>query len=58
MHNPHKLNIDSNRNTRNIKIIKIAVKMPNCAEKICDMRTLPKYEKNAAACEICGTLAY
>jgi len=25
MHNPHKLNIDSNRNTDNIKIIKIAV---------------------------------
>ena len=25
MHNPHKLNNDSNRNTKNIKIIKIAV---------------------------------
>jgi len=34
MHNPRQLNIDSNRNTKNIKIIKIAVqKMPIYAEK-------------------------
>jgi len=25
MHNPHKLHLDSNRNTKNIKIIKIAI---------------------------------
>jgi len=46
MHNPHKLNIDSNRNTKNIKIIKIAVQNANlCDKKICDMRTLLKYAK-------------
>jgi len=33
MHNPHKLNIDSNRNTKNIKIIKIAVENANLWEK-------------------------
>ena len=29
-------------------------KMPIYAEKICDMRTLLKYAKNAATCQICG----
>jgi len=34
MHNPHKLNIDSNRNTANIKMIKIAVEKANlCGKK-------------------------
>jgi len=28
--------------------------MPIYAEKICDMRTLLNYAKNAATCEICG----
>jgi len=33
-HNPHKLNIDSNRNTKNIKIIKIAIQNANlCGKK-------------------------
>jgi len=33
MQNPHKLNIDSNRNTKNIKIIKTAVDNANlCGE--------------------------
>jgi len=32
--------------------------MPINAEKICDMRTLLKYAKNAAACEICGNRIY
>ena len=42
MHNPHKLNIDLNRNTENIKIIKIAVENATIyAEKkyaICALR--------------------
>ena len=29
-------------------------KMPKYAEKICDIRTLLKYAKNAAKCQICG----
>ena len=34
MHNPHKLNSDSNRNTKNIKIIKIAIENANlCGKK-------------------------
>jgi len=33
MHNPHKLNIDWNRNTNNIKIIKIAVENSNLRGK-------------------------
>jgi len=33
MHNPHKLNIDSHRNTKNIKIIKIAVENANSCGK-------------------------
>jgi len=40
---PHKLNIDSNRNTKNIKIY---------VEKICDMRTLLKCAKNVATREM------
>jgi len=33
--------------------------MPIYVKKICDMRTLLKYAKNAATCEICGiTFAY
>jgi len=35
MHNRHKLDIDSNRNTKNIKIIKIAIENANlCGEKL------------------------
>ena len=45
MHNPHELNINSNRNTKNIKIIKIAVENANLCRKICDMHTLLKYAK-------------
>ena len=46
MHNPHKLNIDSNRNTDNIEIIKIAVESAKLCGKICAMRcTLVKYAK-------------
>ena len=34
MHNPYKLNIDSNRNMKNIKIIKISVENTNlCGKK-------------------------
>ena len=33
MHNPHKLNIDSSRNRRNMKIIKIAVENANLCRK-------------------------
>jgi len=33
MHNPHKLNIDLNRNTKNIKKIKIAVDNANAGGK-------------------------
>jgi len=47
-HNPHKLHIDSNRNTKNIKIIKTAVENANLCGKICDMRTMLKCAKNAA----------
>jgi len=46
MHNPHKLNIDSNRNTDNIEIITIAVESAKLCGKICAMRcTLVKYAK-------------
>jgi len=41
-HIPHKLNIDSNRNTVNIKI---AIENANFCGKICYMRTLLKYAK-------------
>jgi len=51
MHNPHKLNIDLNRNTQNIKVIKIAVENANLCGKICDLRSLLK---NAATREPCG----
>jgi len=37
MHNPRKLNTDSNRDTKNIKIIKIAVENANLCGKMCDM---------------------
>ena len=43
MHNFHKLNIDSNRHTKNIIIVKIVVEDAS----LCDMRTLLKYAKNA-----------
>ena len=53
IHNPHKLNLDLNRNTKNIKIIKIAIKNANLCGKICDMCILLKYAKNVATCKIC-----
>ena len=43
MHNCHKLHLDSNRNTKNIKIIKIAVENANLWGEICDMHILLKY---------------
>jgi len=39
---------------RNIKNVKIAVEYANLCGKICDMRTLLKYAKNAAISEICS----
>ena len=52
-------NIDSTAKmiTKNINTsqrILMPSKMPIYAEKICDMRTLLKYAKNAATCQICG----
>jgi len=48
MHNPHKLNIDSNTITKNIKIIKIAVENTNlCGKNMC-------YAEFAEICEICS----
>jgi len=32
--------------------------MPFCAEKVCDMRTLLKYAKNTAICELDAAIAY
>ena len=52
MHNCHKLHLDSNRNTKNIKIIKIAIENANLWGEICDMRILLKYAENAATCEM------
>jgi len=47
--NPHELHIDSNRNTKDIKIIKTAVENANlCGKILCDVRTLLKCAKNAA----------
>ena len=43
--NPHELHIDSNRNTKDIKIIKTAVENANLCGKICDVRTLLKCAK-------------
>jgi len=48
MHSPHKLTVDSNRNTENIKIIKIVIETAILCGKICDTRitrTLLKYAK-------------
>jgi len=58
MHNPYKLNIDSNRNMKNIKIIKISVENTNLCGKIYYMRTLLKYAKNAATREMCGNRVF
>jgi len=55
MHNHHKLHLDSNRNTKNIKIVKIAIENANLWGKFCDVRILLKYAKNAATCEIYTT---
>jgi len=49
MHNPHKLNVDSNRSTKNIKIINIVVENANLCKKKCDMRI-------AEICEKCGNM--
>jgi len=57
-HNPHQLNTDSDRNTKNIKIIKTAVENANLCEKMCEMRTLLQYAENAAQCEIRGNRIY
>ena len=40
MHDPHKLNTDSSRNTKNIKTIKIAVENANSCGKKYAIRTL------------------
>jgi len=57
-HDAHKLHLDSNRNTENIKIIKIAIENANSFIKICDMHILLKYAKNVATCEICGSCIF
>jgi len=44
-----------NRNTNHIKN---AVENANLCGKICDMRTLLKYAKNAAISEICGNRVF
>jgi len=50
MHNPHKLNTDSNRNTKNIKIIKIAIENVN----LCGKNT--RYAHFAKICEKCRNM--
>ena len=50
MHSPHKLNIDSYRNTKNIKIIKIAIENANLCGK--NMR----YVHFAGICKKCGNM--
>jgi len=50
MHNPHKLNIDSNRNTKNIKIIKTAVENANLCGR--NMR----YAHPAGICGKCSNM--
>jgi len=53
MHNPHKLPLHSNRNKKNIKIIRIAIENANLwGGEICDMRILLKYAENAATYEM------
>ena len=54
MHHPHKLNIDSYRNIKNIRIIKIATGNANLCGKNMRYAHFLKYAKNAATCEICG----
>jgi len=55
MHNPRQLNIDSNRNTKNIKIIKIAVqKMPIYAEKNMRYAHFAEICEKMRQCEICS----
>ena len=56
MHNPHKLNVDSNRSTKNIKIINIVVENANLCRKKYAICALLKYAKNAATCEICDNM--
>ena len=55
MHSPHKLHIDSNRNTENIKVIKIAIENANLCRKkyvtcgLCwNMRKMWQHAKYAA----------
>jgi len=50
MHDPRNLNIDSNRNTKNIKTIKIAVDNAN----LCGKNT--QYAHFAEICEKCGNM--
>ena len=51
MHNLHKLNIDSSRNTKNIKMIKIAVENAN----LCGGGEL-HYVQFPEICEKCGNM--
>ena len=54
------LPIDSNRNTNNIKIIKIDIESANLCGKTCDRAYAHFAEicKNAATCEICGNRVF
>jgi len=54
MCNRHKLHLDSNGNTKDIKIVKIAVENANLWGKFCEMHILLNYAKNVATCEIYG----
>jgi len=50
MHNRHKLDIDSNRNTKNIKIIKIAIENANlCGKNM-------QYAHFAEICKKCSNM--
>jgi len=59
MPNPHKSNIDSNGNTKNIKITKIAVENANlCGKNMQYSHFAEICRKNAATCEICGNRVF
>ena len=58
MHNLHKLNIDSNRNIKNIKINKIAIENANLCGKNMRYAHFAEICKNAATCEIYGSCIF
>jgi len=52
MHNFHKLNIDSNRHTKNIIIVKIVVEDASLCGKNMRYAHIAEICENAATCEI------